>query len=292
MLNKWKIFFKQLRSQRLYSRKLLPDCIAMLFVYLPIIREQTEEFVRVWNIHLIRKQPNRPHIVPGQPFQNYMFSEQKGVRDYGIPINIDKLNELREGYASYDKDAYLPEVTLEWCEQELKNAGFILPITESTRDSNGEINHLSAYIYLRESITDHLINTKNARPKLGLLLTPKGVYNWNPLPEVAVGLEEARLKDYNDQDGIQFVNEGRDASCRDEDLIYIGSDDEAEVENNAGGTGFTVDGTTFDRANGNWVINGQEYRQYMKDGYASEPEAEEEDDLEIPPVNIRRFTRH
>jgi hypothetical protein len=107
MLNKWKIFFKHLRSQRLYSRKLLPDCITMLFVYLPIIREQTGEFVRVWNIHLIRKQPNRPHIVPGQPFQNYMFSEQMGVRDYGIPINIDKLNELREGYASYDKDAYL-----------------------------------------------------------------------------------------------------------------------------------------------------------------------------------------
>jgi hypothetical protein len=39
-----------------------------------------------------------------------------GVRDYGIPINIDKLNELREGYTSYDKDAYLPEVILEWCE--------------------------------------------------------------------------------------------------------------------------------------------------------------------------------
>jgi hypothetical protein len=41
-----------------------------------------------------------------------MFSEQMGVRDYGIPINIDKLNELREGYTSYDKDAYLLEVTL------------------------------------------------------------------------------------------------------------------------------------------------------------------------------------
>ncbi|KAH8747153.1 hypothetical protein F5882DRAFT_312027, partial [Hyaloscypha sp. PMI_1271] len=39
ILNKWKIFFKYLRSQRLYSRKLLPDYIAILFVYLPIIRE-------------------------------------------------------------------------------------------------------------------------------------------------------------------------------------------------------------------------------------------------------------
>jgi hypothetical protein len=42
-----------------------------------------------------------------------MFSEQMGVRDYGIPINIDKLNELYKGYTSYNKDAYLPEVILE-----------------------------------------------------------------------------------------------------------------------------------------------------------------------------------
>jgi hypothetical protein len=127
-----------------------------------------------------------------------MFSEQKRVRDYGIPININKLNKLYEGYASYDKDAYLPEVILEWCEQELKDASFIFLIAESTRDSNREINYLSAYIYLRESITDHLINTKNTHPKLGLLLISKGIYNWNLSPEVAVGLEEARLKDYND----------------------------------------------------------------------------------------------
>jgi hypothetical protein len=45
-----------------------------------------------------------------------MFLEQKGVRDYGIPININKLNKLCEGYASYNKDIYLPEVILEWCE--------------------------------------------------------------------------------------------------------------------------------------------------------------------------------
>ena len=39
-----------------------------------------------------------------------------GVRDYGIPININKLNELCEGYTSYNKDIYLLEVILEWCE--------------------------------------------------------------------------------------------------------------------------------------------------------------------------------
>jgi len=58
------------------------------------------------------------------------------------------------------------------------------------------------YIYLRESINDHLINTKNTSPKLGLLSTPKGIYDWNPSLEVAIGLEEARLKDYNNQDSV------------------------------------------------------------------------------------------
>ena len=42
-----------------------------------------------------------------------MFLEQIGVRDYSIPININKLNELYKGYTSYNKDTYLPEVILE-----------------------------------------------------------------------------------------------------------------------------------------------------------------------------------
>jgi hypothetical protein len=126
-----------------------------------------------------------------------MFSEQIGVRDYGIPINIDKLNKLRKGYTSYDKDTYLPEVILEWYKQELKDTGFILPITETIYNPNRDLNHPSIYIYLRESINNYLINTKNTRPKLGLLLIPKDIYNWNLLLEVAIGLEEARLKDYN-----------------------------------------------------------------------------------------------
>ena len=66
------------------------------------------------------------------------------------------------------------------------------------RDSNRELNYPSTYIYLRESINNYLINTKNARLKLVLLLIPKGVYNWNLSPEVTIGLEEVRLKDYND----------------------------------------------------------------------------------------------
>jgi hypothetical protein len=53
----------------------------------------------------------------------------------------------------------------------------MLPITETTRDSNRNLNYSSTYIYLRESINNYLINTKNTRLKLGLLLIPKGIYN-------------------------------------------------------------------------------------------------------------------
>jgi hypothetical protein len=66
-----------------------------------------------------------------------------------------------------------------------------------------------------------------------------------------VGLEEVRLKDYNNQDSIQFVNKERDASYRDKDLNYISSKDEAEVKDNIEDTRFTIDSITFNRANGN-----------------------------------------
>ena len=60
-----------------------------------------------------------------------------------------------------------------------------------------------------------------------------------------MGLEEVRLKDYNNQDSVQFINKGRDASHRDKDLYYISSKDEAEVEDNIEDTRFTIDSITF-----------------------------------------------
>ena len=83
----------------------------MLVVYLPIIREQVTEFVRVWNIHIIRKQPNYLHVVCGQLFQNYFFPKE-GVKCYSILVNTNKLRELRKGYEEWDINAYLLKDTL------------------------------------------------------------------------------------------------------------------------------------------------------------------------------------
>ena len=55
---------------------------------------------------------------------------------------------------------------------------------------------------LQDEITHHILTTSNLIPKLGLLLLPISAYNWVPHPEIAMGLAEARAKDYNDQDGV------------------------------------------------------------------------------------------
>jgi hypothetical protein len=44
----------------------------------------------------------------------------------------------------------------------------------------------------------YISTTSNLTPKLGLLPLPISAYDWVPYPDVAMGLVEARAKDYND----------------------------------------------------------------------------------------------
>jgi hypothetical protein len=67
----------------------------------------------------------------------------------------------------------------------------------------------------------YILITSNLVPKLGLLLLPISVYNWVPYPDITIGLIEARAKDYNNQDGMQFVNKGRNILASDRDFVYF-----------------------------------------------------------------------
>lgn len=41
---------------------------------MPILRARAQSYVsRIWNVHPIRRQTNRPHIVPGKPIMNYYY---------------------------------------------------------------------------------------------------------------------------------------------------------------------------------------------------------------------------
>ena len=58
----------------------------MLFVYMPIIRREVDQFVTLWNGHYIRKQPARPSCAHGRPNKMYDYPRLGAIHS-SIPIN-------------------------------------------------------------------------------------------------------------------------------------------------------------------------------------------------------------
>jgi hypothetical protein len=73
---------------------------------MPLLWIQITSFVRVWNNHSIRKQPNRPHLIPGKPFMNYNYPGN-GIQNYGIKFDEDILKSLQEDVQDWGKFFYL-----------------------------------------------------------------------------------------------------------------------------------------------------------------------------------------
>ncbi|KAH8820058.1 hypothetical protein F5884DRAFT_826498 [Xylogone sp. PMI_703] len=74
--------------------------------------EEVLEVVRLWNIHKIRKQPHRLYLVSGKPWMLYFYPGDD-IRNYGITPDHVKLAQIREVYADWDIDVYLPQTTKE-----------------------------------------------------------------------------------------------------------------------------------------------------------------------------------
>jgi hypothetical protein len=66
-------FFLELQSTNQFNKDALSDQIAMLAIFMPIVRESAIAYKDLWNIHKIRKQRNRPNSVVGQPQVLYDF---------------------------------------------------------------------------------------------------------------------------------------------------------------------------------------------------------------------------
>ena len=71
----------------------IPDQIALLFVYMPLIREEIHNFVELWNAHSIRSQPERPSVKPGKPVVLY-FTPLDGTHDNGQLAPVSTVSEL------------------------------------------------------------------------------------------------------------------------------------------------------------------------------------------------------
>lgn len=87
----------------MYSKDSLADRIAMKAVYIPVIRRMVFQFVSIWNVHPIRKNPGRPHSVKGRPHVLYYYSS---VEDQGFEINqgfVDRMLEATKEWGMYSR---------------------------------------------------------------------------------------------------------------------------------------------------------------------------------------------
>ena len=94
---RWRDYFAELSHTGRYSPTSLADRIAFAMIYIPIIRMELDEYVRVWNNHHIRNQPERPYLKTGKPYTLYHWPtvRQQGVQSgFGVPPEL--LDQLEQ----------------------------------------------------------------------------------------------------------------------------------------------------------------------------------------------------
>jgi hypothetical protein len=74
-------YFQELTNSGQFEEGDLGDRITMLAIYMPIIREAAIAYKDLWNCYKIRKQPNRPNAVTGQPMVLYYYPDPE-IRSY------------------------------------------------------------------------------------------------------------------------------------------------------------------------------------------------------------------
>ena len=160
--------------------------------------------VKVWNAHTIRKQRTKPNVPSGRTPNWYMRNVPQGSYDMGLPLNPELVDQLREPVADWgkrylalilfssylldiganvsspaDPEHYLPAKTKKWCENWV-DVTYSVPL-DSLRPGvenpiTGEKLHKDVYRHLRAAVFAHM--ESSAEPKLGLLVAPRGAYNW------------------------------------------------------------------------------------------------------------------
>ncbi|KAG8674007.1 hypothetical protein FPOAC1_007326 [Fusarium poae] len=166
----WREYFSIITAEGQFSHDYLSDRIAILYLYMPIIREELTEFVRIWNVHYIRKQANRPHVNPGQPWNLYFQPEAKDSKSYAEAIPMDRLQTLLNIFESdsIDLDAYLPKDTIAVCNTILEGQDNF-PIDSPMQPK------YSVYLFLRAQLEIYI--TLKKEPFIGLLDIPTGGIN-------------------------------------------------------------------------------------------------------------------
>ena len=95
-------YFNTLQQDGLFNINIKADQIAMFAIYIPILRTEIQSYVRTWNGHRIRKQPNRPNAVAGKPHILYHYPPQL-VQNYGLSVDTVRLDMLQNDVREWGK---------------------------------------------------------------------------------------------------------------------------------------------------------------------------------------------
>ncbi|PUU72878.1 hypothetical protein B9Z19DRAFT_918803, partial [Tuber borchii] len=89
------------------------DKISLLFIYFPIIRTEVYTFAKLWNIHCIRYQRNRPSLPTGKPSVLF-FTPPSGIQNYQYCPDRTLLAQLEAEVSAWDPEEYRPPETYSW----------------------------------------------------------------------------------------------------------------------------------------------------------------------------------
>ena len=107
---RWRDCFAELTHDGSYSRGSLADRIAFAMIYIPIMRTELDQYAELWNIHQIRKQPDRPYLKTGIPC---LLFHCPTVKQKGVQSGYDVPPELLDAMDQYAGDCGLSAMRVE-----------------------------------------------------------------------------------------------------------------------------------------------------------------------------------
>ncbi|KAF1730615.1 hypothetical protein CRV24_008684 [Beauveria bassiana] len=223
----WVDYFGELARDGDFNAEMLEDQIAMYAVFEDVLRQELFDFVETWNLHHIRLQKNRPHVVHGQPWMNYHYPDPSKACNWGIPIDRSILAEMERPVAALDISTCLEPETKAWCRRILTEMGYDEVVGGRHRDPDKLRPLKRFYMGLRGRIVGHL--ESQLSPILAYRRAPTGgVAEYAQQEELVSGeLAEEPLVELGHSD-----EEGHDIEgIREND----GDEEDGELEDDASG---------------------------------------------------------
>lgn len=221
----WVDYFGELAGDGDFDGEMLEDQIAMYAVFEDILRQELFDFVEAWNLHRIRLQKNRPHVVHGQPWMNYHYPDPEKACNWAIPIDRSVLEEVRRPLADIDISTCLEPETKEWCRGVLTEMGFDAVVLGSHQELDKLRPFKRFYLGLRDKIIRHIESEQ--QPLLAYRKAPTGgVAEYGALLARANQAREGELADGDpaEQPLVELGVEDEEGS----DIEGLSSDEENE----------------------------------------------------------------